>query len=163
HRHPTEVGVRGPGREVERARAQRRQTHSGPTGQTPVGGGHERGGLLVASEDELDRRLAHGIEEIDVLLAGNAEDALDALVLRGSDHDIGCTLCRHVPDTTAHSTQDICPRPHRGGPTRPAAPTWSSHPHPPRRASLTQVAEAAEFIPRTPPRRRPPETIDWRR
>ena len=52
------------------------------------GRGHERGGLLVAGEDKFDRRGPQRVDEVEVLLTGNAEDPLDALVFQRFDHDI---------------------------------------------------------------------------
>jgi len=47
--------------------------------------GHERRRLLMAGEDELDLRLAQRFHHVEVFLAGNAEDALDPLVLERRD------------------------------------------------------------------------------
>jgi hypothetical protein len=43
----------------------------------------------MAREHELDRRAAQRLDDVEVLLAGNAEDALDALVLERGDEEIG--------------------------------------------------------------------------
>ena len=88
HRHGAEMGVGGAGREVERAGAERRDAHARPAGEPAVGGGHEGGGLLVAGEDELDRGGAQRLDDVEVLLARHAEDAVHPLVLQCRDQQI---------------------------------------------------------------------------
>ena len=85
HRHRAEMGVGRGGREVERARAERRDADAGPAGEPPVGRGHEAGRLLVAGDDEFDRGIAQRFDDVEVLLPGHAEDALDALVFQRGD------------------------------------------------------------------------------
>lgn len=53
-----------------------------------MGGGHESGGLLVAGDDQLDRGIAQAFDDVEVLLAGHAKDALDALVLERADEQV---------------------------------------------------------------------------
>jgi hypothetical protein len=53
-----------------------------------MGGGHEGGGLLMASQDELDRRFADGFDDIEILFARDAEDAIDALILEGGNKQV---------------------------------------------------------------------------
>ena len=77
------------GGEVQRARAERRDADAGLAGQPPVGRGHEAGRLLVARDHQLDARGAQRLDDVEVLLAGNAEDALDAFVLERGDEEIG--------------------------------------------------------------------------
>lgn len=57
--------------------------HTWLAGQPAMGGGHERGGLLMAGQDELDRRFADGFDDVEVFFARNAEDTIDALILEG--------------------------------------------------------------------------------
>ena len=47
------------------------------------------GRLFVAREHQLDGRRAERLDDIEVLLAGYAEDALDALVLQRGNQKIG--------------------------------------------------------------------------
>ena len=61
---------------------------AGLAGQPPIGRGHEGRGLLVARQDQLDRGVAQAFHDIEVLLAGHAEDPVDALVLECGDQQI---------------------------------------------------------------------------
>jgi hypothetical protein len=68
--------------EVERARAEGGDADAGAAGQAAVGRGHERSGLLVAGEDELDRGRA--IKRSDIapkcsVYPGTTERAVDAI------------------------------------------------------------------------------------
>ena len=85
HRHGTEQRVGRSRRQVQRARAERGDAHAGLAGQPAVGRGHEGRALLVAGQDQLDRRVAQAFHDIQVLLAGNPENAIDALVLECGD------------------------------------------------------------------------------
>ncbi len=58
-------------------------------GQPAVDVGHERRALLVPRRDELDRAVEQRVHHVDVLLAGNAEDVLDAFVLEALDQQLG--------------------------------------------------------------------------
>ena len=80
--------VRRPCRQVERARPERGEADPRPAGQPTVGRRHERGGLFMAGQDELDARLPQRLDNVEVLLARNAEDVFDALVLQGSDKQV---------------------------------------------------------------------------
>ena len=95
HRHRAEMGVGRAGGEVERARAERGDADAGLAGEPAVGRGHEGGRLLVAGDDQLDRGVAQALDDVEVLLAGHAEDALDALVLERADQQVGAF--GHVP------------------------------------------------------------------
>ena len=64
-----------------------------------VGSAHDELGLallmqqarekLATGQDELDLGVAERLDDVEVLLAGDAEDALHALVLEGGDKKIG--------------------------------------------------------------------------
>ena len=88
HRHRAELRVRGAGREVERARAERGDADAGAAGEPAMRGRHEGGGLLVAREHQLDARLPQRLDDVEVLLAGHAEDAVDAFVRERRDQQI---------------------------------------------------------------------------
>ena len=83
-----EQRVSRPGGEVQRAGTERSDADAGLAGQTAVGRGHEGRPLLVPGQDQLDRRVAQALDHIQVLLAGNAEDAIDALVLEGGNQQV---------------------------------------------------------------------------
>ena len=68
--------------EVGGTRAQGRQADAGLAGQTAIGGGHEAGGLLVASQHQLDLRLAQRLEQVEVLFTWNTEHVLDAFIFQ---------------------------------------------------------------------------------
>ena len=86
HRHGSEMGVGRTRGQVQRTRSQGAEAHPGTAGEPSVGGGHERRGLFVAGENEFDARRAKRLDGVEVLLAGNTEDPLDALVLeRGNE------------------------------------------------------------------------------
>ncbi len=73
HGHAAELSVRSGGHEVGRARTERGQAHAGLAGETSVGRGHESRALLVARQDQLDRRRAQRFEQIEIFFAGNPE------------------------------------------------------------------------------------------
>ena len=85
HGHGTEQGIGGSRRQVQRARTKRGDAHAGLAGQPAVSRGHEGRALLVASQDQLDRRVSQALDDIQVLLAGNPEDAIDTLVLESGN------------------------------------------------------------------------------
>jgi hypothetical protein len=82
HRHGAEMGIGRPGREVERARSERRDADAGLAGQPAMRRGHEGRGLLVPRQDQLDLGGAQRLDDVEVFLARHTEDAVDALVLR---------------------------------------------------------------------------------
>ena len=43
----------------------------------------------MPGDDELDRRFADGFDDVEVFLAGNSEDSINTLVLKGGDEKIG--------------------------------------------------------------------------
>ena len=88
HRHCAEIRVGGTGHEVQRAGTERGDAHPGPPGQAPVGRRHERRRLLVPREDKRDARFAQKLDNIEVLLAGDAEDEIDALVFKRRDQQV---------------------------------------------------------------------------
>ena len=81
HRHGTEQRVGCSRRQVQRARTERGDAHAGLAGQPAVSRGHEGRALLVAGQDQLDRGVSQALDDIQVFLAGNPEDSIDALVL----------------------------------------------------------------------------------
>ena len=89
HRHRAQMRVGRSRRQIERAGTQRRQADAGAPGETPVGGRHEAGGLLVPCQHQLDLRTPQQFQHVEILLAGNGEDVFDALVLEGGDQQIG--------------------------------------------------------------------------
>ena len=76
------------GREVQRARAERRDADAGPAGQPAMGRRHEGRRLLVPRQDQLDARGPQRLQDVEVLLARHAEDAIDALVLERGDKQV---------------------------------------------------------------------------
>ena len=45
--------------------------------------------LFVTDQDEADAGVEQGVHEVDVLLAGDTEDVLDAFVLQAADDQVG--------------------------------------------------------------------------
>ena len=88
HRHRAEMRIGRAGGEVQRARPQRGDADAGPAGQPPVGRRHERRRLLVPRQHQLDRGVAQRLDDVEILLARHAEDALDALVLQRRDQQV---------------------------------------------------------------------------
>ena len=82
------MGVGGARREVQRARPERRDADARLAGEPAVRCGHEGGRLLVPGQDELDRGRPQRLDHVEVLLARDAEDAVDALVLERRDQQI---------------------------------------------------------------------------
>jgi hypothetical protein len=105
-----ELGVRDAQHQVDRAGTEGRQAHAGLPGERPVRVGHERGASLVARGHEPDRRIDQRVDHVEVLLAGEPEDILDALVLEAGDQQL-----RDVPLARGrHPGQPIGRRvPHR--------------------------------------------------
>jgi hypothetical protein len=85
HRHRAQLRIRGAGREVQRARPQRRDADSGATGEPAVRRRHERRRLLVPRQHQLDLRIAQRFDDIQVLFTRHAENAVDAFVLECLD------------------------------------------------------------------------------
>ena len=54
-----------------------------------MGGGHEGGGLFVPGDDQLDRRGAQALDDIEIFLAGHPEDTVDTFILERADEKIG--------------------------------------------------------------------------
>jgi hypothetical protein len=97
--HGTEKGVRRTGREIQRARPQGGDAHAGLAGEPAIGGGHEGRGLFMARQHQLDGGIADRLDDVEILLAGNTVDSLDALVLKrrhqqGRSFDHRHRLCR---------------------------------------------------------------------
>src|ERR1043166_2837962 len=55
----------------------------------PGGGALKGAAWSLAREDQRDLRLAQGFDDVEIFLAGNAEDALDAFVLERGHQQIG--------------------------------------------------------------------------
>src|SRR5204862_2401648 len=62
---------------------------AGAPGEAPVHVGHERRALLMVACDELDLAGEQRVHDVDVLLAGNSIDVLDALVLEAAHEELG--------------------------------------------------------------------------
>ena len=88
HRHRAEQRVGRAGREIQRARPERGDADARLAGKPAVGRRHEGRGLLMAGDDQLDRRFADGFDDVEVFLAGNSEDPINTLVLEGGDEKI---------------------------------------------------------------------------
>lgn len=91
HRHhgrAVHVGVRHARHEVGRPRTQGGQADARPSGEPAVNVRHERGSLLVAGGDEVHLAVQHHVHHVEVLLAGEAEDPLDPLVLETADEEL---------------------------------------------------------------------------
>jgi hypothetical protein len=84
-------------RQIKRTGTQRCQADAGTSGETPVGGRHETGGLLVSRQYKLDLRAPQRIQHVEILLARNGEDIFDALVFEGGHQEIGA-FC-HAAET----------------------------------------------------------------
>jgi hypothetical protein len=54
-----------------------------------VGRRHEPGRLLVPGQHELDLRASERLDDVEVLLARNSEDAVDPLAFQRRDEKIG--------------------------------------------------------------------------
>ncbi len=80
--------IRGAGGEIQRAGAERGQAHARLAGQAAIGGRHEHRRLLVAGDDQLDAGMAQRLDHVEIFFAGNAENALDAFVLKCGDKQI---------------------------------------------------------------------------
>jgi hypothetical protein len=55
-----------------------------------VRGGHERGALLMARDDEFDPRSAKRLDHVQIFLAWDSENSLHPLVLERAHEKIGC-------------------------------------------------------------------------
>ena len=76
------------GDEVRRPRPERAEADARAAGEAAVHVGHVGAALLVADGDELDRRVRERAVELERLLAGDAEDVLDALRLEAVDEEV---------------------------------------------------------------------------
>jgi hypothetical protein len=79
------MGVGRAGREVQRTRPERRDAHARLSGKPPMCRRHERGRLLMTSQNELDLGVAKRLDDIEIFLARHAEDAVDTLILQSRD------------------------------------------------------------------------------
>ena len=90
-------------------------------GEPPVRRGHERRALFMPREDEANLgRLFQRHHEVGILLAGNAEDVLDALFFEAPDEQVG-RLHRLPSSAATHSSYQ------RGTPSRQALVHKGSH------------------------------------
>src|SRR5271165_743741 len=69
-------------------RPERCDADAGLAGEPAAGRRHEGRSLLMPGDDELDRRFADGFDDVEVFLAGNSEDSINTLVLKGGDEKI---------------------------------------------------------------------------
>ena len=60
----------------------------GRAGEPPMRRRHERRGLLVAGQHQLDRRIAERLDDVEIFLARHAEDPVDAFILECRDEQI---------------------------------------------------------------------------
>ncbi len=105
HRHAAELSVSGRGDEIGRARPQCREAYAGLARMAAIGRGHETRALLVPRQDQLDcLRARQAVEEIQILLARNAENILDAFFLKTFDEQVGCFFHMPVAPSAAHRT-----------------------------------------------------------
>lgn len=88
HGHGPELGVGRRGDQIGGARAQGGEADTGATGQASVGSCHETDRLLVTGQDQADLGPSQRIEQVEVLLAGGAEDVLDPLGFEGLDEQV---------------------------------------------------------------------------
>ena len=98
HRHGTEQRIGRARGEIQRARPQCGQAHPRLAGEPAVGCGHERCALFMPGHDQLDGRLAQALDHVEIFLAGNAEDAVDAFVLQRGDHQVRSLGHSHTPE-----------------------------------------------------------------
>ena len=105
-RRPVEVGIGDPGGEIGGARAQRREAHPRAAGEPAPGVRHEGGALLVPRGDELDPRIHQGVDDVEDLLAGHAEDVAHPLVLQTPRNDVAGL---HVDLHRQHTLQVATP------------------------------------------------------
>ena len=82
-----EVRVGDAGGEIRRTGPEGGEAHTRTTRQPPVRVGHEGRALLVTRRDEADGGVDQGIDDVQDLLAGDAEHVLDALVLEATDDE----------------------------------------------------------------------------
>ena len=79
----------------------------------------------MSRQDELDFRCAQRFHYIEILFAGNAEDAFDALILERADQEIGTlrhcspllfsfSQCFPAPRILARPARNILQHQHRG-------------------------------------------------
>ncbi len=97
------VGIGDAGDQIGGAWSECGQTHAGTPGETAIDIRHERRALFMATGDELDGRIEQCIHEIEVFLAGDTEDVLDAFVLQAFDEQ----FCGS--HEILKSTQDVLP------------------------------------------------------
>jgi hypothetical protein len=97
HRHGAEMRIgRGRG-QVERAGTERRQADPGAPREPAVSGSHEACRLLVPGQHQLYLRAPQRLQYVEILLARNGEDVLDALVLERGDQKVGALA--HAAET----------------------------------------------------------------
>ena len=77
-----EVGVGDARHQIGRARPQRRKAHARLSAEPAVHIRHERRGLFMPGDDNLDPRIQQGIGECQRFLSGHAKDETHALVFQ---------------------------------------------------------------------------------
>ena len=129
--------VRGAEQQVDRPGAERGRAHPGAAGQPAVDLGHERRALLVPGQHVPDGRAGDGVHQPDVLLARDAEDVRDALVLQALDDQGGgaARRVRHAPRLSRGGAGREAKGDHRGQgrAAGAAALTPAGRPQPSRR------------------------------
>jgi hypothetical protein len=88
HRITFRGGCGDTGHKVAGSRARRDKTDSWPSGQTPYGGGHERGVLFVPTHDQLRTLIAQYIKGRHDLPAWDTENMFDILLDQASDQQL---------------------------------------------------------------------------
>ena len=68
-------------------------------------GRHEAGRLLVTRHDQFDARGAQRLHDVEIFLAGHAENPVDALVLEGGDEEIRSLFHFRHPCAAANNQQ----------------------------------------------------------
>ena len=99
HRHRAEQRVGRARREIERAGTERGDTDAGLSRQPAIGRRHEGRGLFMPGHDQLDRRFSEAFDDVEIFLAGNAEDAIHALILKRGNQQVGAFGHRNLPAT----------------------------------------------------------------
>jgi hypothetical protein len=83
------MGVGSPGRQVKRAGPKRAEAHSRPSSEPAVCSRHERSRLFMSGNEKLDARSPERLDDVEILLAGNAEDVFDAFVVQSRNQQVG--------------------------------------------------------------------------
>jgi len=109
HRHGAEIGIGGGRGEIQRPGAEGRKANAGTAGQTPLGRRHESRSLLVPRQHQFDLRMPKGFQDVQIFLARERVNAIDAFVFQCRNQQIGAFGHRSAPR---------CPGGARGARTR---------------------------------------------